>query len=85
MTLLHNESTTYLHLPKQPQLPHLGQFRSITLAIIDPTQLALKTDSSRFAAQLRTFAQQNEYVFAFTYAPSTLTSSAISLYYDCDW
>ena len=58
--LLRVESGMYLHLPKQPQLPHLGQFRSITLAIIDRTQLALKTDSSRSAAQLRTFAQQNK-------------------------
>ena len=54
--LLRDESVMYLHYLKQLQLSHLGKFRSIVLPIIGRTQLALRTDSSRSATQLRTFA-----------------------------
>ena len=54
--LLRDESGSYLHYIKQLQLSRLGKFRSVMLPMIDRTQLVLRTDSSRSATRLRTFA-----------------------------
>ena len=83
--LLRDESGMYLHYHKQLQLSHLGKFRSIILPIIDRTQLALRTGSSRSPTPPRIFAYQKKHAFPFPKTISTLRCWPISLRYDCDY